>query len=76
MIFHSLPQPLTLLNLHSHPTQYEILFIKHLSFWVIRVFLQLVHRLVRGIPVRRAGRRIMMLITQCVIIVVRSTPIL
>ena len=57
MIF--LSQPSTNLKLCSHPTLYGRLCIKLLSIRDIRVFLQLVHRPVRVMAVRRGGRRIM-----------------
>ena len=57
-------QLFTLLKLHSHPTQCQTLCIKHISICDIRIrvflqlaHLQLVHRPVRGIPVRQEGRR-------------------
>ena len=71
-----LSQPSTLFEVRSHPTQYQTLGIKHLSIRHIRVFLQLVHRPVRGTPVRQEGRRTMMSIPKCVIIVVCPTSIL
>jgi hypothetical protein len=66
-----LSQPSVLLKLHSHPTQHQIMCIRG-----IRVFLQLVHKPTRGMPVRREGRRTMVLMTQYVIIVVCLTTIL
>jgi hypothetical protein len=65
-----LSQPSTLLKLHSHPRQYQLLCIKHLSIRDIRAPLQLAHKPIRGMPMRRVGLRAMVLITQYVNIVV------
>ncbi len=64
-----LSQPPTLLILHNRPNQH-LLRIRD-----IRLFLQLVCRPARGMPVRREGLRTIVLITQYVHIVIYLTSI-